>query len=194
MNLMNEADTMPPPHVHLSLSDPSPWVMRFAALLPENAAVLDVACGGGRHARALLERGHALTVVDKDTTYVADLEERAEVVAADLEDGSPWPFAGRTFDGVMVTNYLHRPLFAALAAALKDGGVLIYETFARGNEQFGRPRNPHHLLEPGELLGAFPGLQVIAYEAGIEDGRCGRKVVERICCVKGEEPVTLPPA
>lgn len=183
---------MPPPHVHLSLSDPSPWVMRFATLLPDGGMVLDVACGGGRHARALLERGHALTVVDKDTTYVGDLSGRAEILTADLEDGSPWPFAGRTFDGVVVTNYLYRPLFPALAAALRDGGVLVYETFARGNEQFGRPRNPAHLLEPGELLGAFPGLQVVAYETGIEDGRCGRKVVERICCVKAQEPVALP--
>ncbi|MGC2854517.1 class I SAM-dependent methyltransferase [Novispirillum sp. DQ9] len=183
---------MPPPHVHLSLSDPSPWVMRFSALLPAGGTVLDVACGGGRHARALLERGHVLTVVDKDTGHVADLAARAEVVTTNLEDGSPWPFAGRTFDGVVVTNYLHRPLFPALAQALEPGGVLVYETFARGNEQFGRPRNPAHLLEPGELLGAFPGLQVIAYEAGIEGGRCGRKVVERICCVKAGEPVELP--
>lgn len=166
--------------------------MRFAALLPEGGTVLDVACGGGRHARALLERGHALTVVDKDTTYVADLADRAEVVTTDLEDGSPWPFAGRTFGGVVVTNYLYRPLFPALAESVAPGGVLVYETFARGNEQFGRPRNPAHLLEPGELLSAFPGLQVIAYEAGIEGGRCGRKVVERICCVKAADPVELP--
>lgn len=181
---------MAPPH--LTLSAPSPWVLRFAALLPEGGTVLDVACGGGRHPRALLERGHAVTMVDKDTTYVADLADQAEVLTADLEDGSPWPLAGRTFDGVVVTNYLYRPLFPHLCAAVAEGGVLIYETFARGNEQFGRPRNPSHLLEPGELLTAFPGLQIVAYEAGIEGGQCGRKVVERICCVKVPEPVELP--
>ncbi|MFA7431959.1 MAG: class I SAM-dependent methyltransferase [Rhodospirillaceae bacterium] len=183
---------MPPPHVHLNLSDPSAWVLRYAALVPPGGTALDVACGGGRHARALLERGHAVTLIDADTAYVADLTDRAEVVTADLEDGSPWPMTGRTFGAVVVTNYLYRPLFPYLTAAVAEGGVLIYETFARGNEQFGRPRNPSHLLEPGELLTAFPGLQVVAYEAGIEGGRCGRKVIERICCVKTPEPVELP--
>lgn len=184
---------MPPPHVHLSFSDPSPWVVRFSALLPPAAPVLDVACGGGRHARFFLDRGHPVAAVDKDTTYVADLAGRMEIVTADLEDGSPWPFAGRTFGGVVVTNYLYRPLFPHLMAAVAEGGVLLYETFARGNEQYARPRNPDHLLEPGELLHAFEGLQVVAYEAGIEDGRCARRVIERICCVKTEAPVELPP-
>ncbi len=183
---------MPPPSVHLQVDNPSAWVRRFAALLPAGARVLDVACGGGRHARWLLDQGVRVTAVDRDTSYVVDLATRAEIVTADLEDGGPWPFAGRRFDGVVVTNYLHRPLFPRLLAALEDGGVLIYETFALGNESFGRPRNPDHLLRDGELLDAFAGsLQVVAYEHGVAV-RCGEpKVIERIACVKTDQPVGL---
>lgn len=181
---------MPPPSVHLQVTNPSAWVRRFASLLPPAARVLDVACGGGRHARWLLEQGHAVTAVDRDTSFVLDLTERAEVVTADLEDGGPWPFAGRAFDGIVVTNYLYRPLFPHLLESLADGGVLIYETFALGNEAFGRPRNPDHLLKEGELLDAFAGpLQVVAYEHGIADRCGGPKVIQRIACVKTDAPV-----
>lgn len=183
---------MPPPSVHLQVSNPSAWVRRFAALLPNNAHVLDVACGGGRHLRWLLEQGHRATAVDKDTSFVTDLKEQAEILTADLEDGTPWPFAGRTFDGVVVTNYLFRPLFPHLVAALAEGGVLIYETFAVGNEAYGRPRNPDHLLKDGELLSAFAGpLQVVAYEHGIAERCGGPKVIERIACVKSPAPVRV---
>ena len=127
---------------------PSPWVVRFAPLIRAGGAVLDLACGGGRHSRLLLERGHPVTAVDIEPSRAPA---EAEVLAADLENG-PWPLAGRRFAAVVMTNYLWRPLFGDLVAALDDDGVLIAETFARGNEAFGRPRNPAHLLERGELL------------------------------------------
>ena len=181
---------MPPPEIHLQLTSPSPWVKRFAALVPEGGRVLDVACGGGRHTRFFLDRGCLVTAVDQDTDYVADLCSHIgiEIVTADLENGSPWPFAGRRFDAVVVANYLYRPLFPALIDAVALGGALIYETFAAGNERYARPRNPDHLLRPGELLAAAgAGLQVIAYEYGYQD-RPSPKVAERICAVRGEGP------
>jgi SAM-dependent methyltransferase len=183
---------MPPPEQCLHLDTPSDWVRRFAALLPAGGSVLDVACGGGRHLRWLLDRGFAVTGIDRDTRFVGDLTEHARILTADLEDGSPWPVAGQTFDGIVVTNYLHRPLFPRLVEALTDGGVLIYETFARGNEAYGRPRNPDHLLRDGELLAAFaPPLQVVAYEHGVADRCGGAKVIERIACVKTDAPVPV---
>lgn len=180
---------MPPPS-HPYPDKPSPWVMRFATLIPEGGSVLDVTSGGGRHARWLVEAGFRVATCDRDVSGVQDLEERAEIVTADLEDGSPMPFAGRQFDAVVVTNYLWRPLFPQLFAWLGDGGVLIYETFGRGNERFGRPRNPDHLLRHGELLDLVRDrLQVVAYEEGIT---AKPAVVQRICAVKAEEPVALP--
>jgi len=131
--------------------------------------VLDLAAGGGRHTRYFRDLGFQVTAVDRDTSRLSDLTGRnVEVVAADLEDGSPWPFSERQFDGIVVTNYLHRPLFPRLAAALAPGGVLIYETFGQGNERYGKPSNPAFLLRPGELLefAAVHGLQVLAYECG----------------------------
>lgn len=186
---------MPPPSVHLQITAPSRWVARFSALIPTDGRVLDVACGGGRHSRMLLDSGRRVTCIDKDTAYVADLQDRAEVLTADLEDGSRWPLGERVFDAVIVTNYLYRPLFPALLASVAPGGLLLYETFALGNEQFGRPRNPDHLLRPGELLEVVgPHLQVVAYEAGEEDrGTCPR-VIERICAVRSDTPVMLPAA
>lgn len=148
---------------------PSPWVQRWAALLPEDASVLDVACGTGRHTRWLAQHGCRLTAVDRDAEAVAGLRGLAEVVVADIEEG-PWPFAGRVFDGVVVTNYLWRPLLPVLVASVAPGGALIYETFATGNETVGRPSRPEFLLRPGELLQAVaplaPRLRVVAYEDG----------------------------
>lgn len=162
---------------HLRITRPSPWVARFAHLIPAGGAVLDLACGGGRHARFLSARGHPVVALDRDTAAVAaDAPSGIEVVSADLENGTPLfeppgPLAGRRFAGIVVVNYLHRSLFPALLAALDDGGVLIYETFARGNERFTRPRNPDHLLKSGELLDIVRGrLHVIAYEHGIVEG------------------------
>ncbi len=167
---------------------PSPWIARFAALVPAGGTVLDLACGGGRHSRLFLDRGHPVVAVDRDITQ-ARLAEGAELIAADLEDGSAWPLEGRRFDAVVVTNYLWRPLFPAILSALKPGGVLLYETFAAGNENFGRPANPDHLLRRGELLDFAQGLTVLAYEDGIEGGA---RVVGRIAAINGPGPANLP--
>jgi SAM-dependent methyltransferase len=127
--------------------------------------ILDVAAGGGRHSRFFLDRGHKVTALDRDTSALAP-QPNLEIIQADLEDGSPWPLPGRSFGAVIVTNYLHRPLFPALLDALAPGGVLLYETFMAGNERFGRPSNPEFLLKDGELLELVRGrLSVTAYEA-----------------------------
>lgn len=171
---------------HLRITEPSPWVRRFAPLIRTGGTVLDVACGGGRHARHFLRTGRSVVAVDRDVEAVADLraDPAAEVIRADLEDGGPWPFAGRTFDGIVVVNYLYRPLFGDLLGALAPGGVLIYETFARGHERFARPRNPDHLLKSGELLDLVRGrLQVVAYEHGIVEGEPIPGVSQRLCAV-----------
>ena len=139
--------------------------MQWAGLIAAGAAVLDVAAGGGRHSRFFADRGHKVTVLDRDTSPLA-CHPDVEIVQADLEDGSPWPLPDRTFGAVVVTNYLHRPLFPALLDALAPGGVLLYETFMEGNERFGRPSNPAFLLKDGELLDLARGhLSVTAYEA-----------------------------
>lgn len=139
--------------------------MQWAGLIAANAGVLDVAAGGGRHSRFFADRGHKVTALDRDTSRLAPYP-GIEIVQADLEDGSPWPLPGRTFGAVVVANYLHRPLFAALLDALAPGGVLLYETFMEGNERFGEPSRPAFLLKDGELLDLVRGrLSVTAYEA-----------------------------
>ena len=126
--------------------------------------MLDVACGSGRHSRLLARLGFEVDAVDRDPALFADPPARVRLLGADLE-AAPWPYAGRRFDAIVVTNYLHRPLLGVLCASLEEGGVLIYETFARGNERFGKPSNPDFLLVPGELLEAVRGrLRVLAYE------------------------------
>ena len=150
---------------HESL-DPSAWVTRWASLIAPGGRVLDVASGKGRHARWFAARGHPVDAVDRDAEAIASLAAVPGVhaVCADIESGA-WPLANARYGAVCVTNYLHRPLFPALLDALAPGGVLIYETFARGNERYGRPSNPDFLLEAGELLEIVRGrLTVIAYE------------------------------
>jgi SAM-dependent methyltransferase len=145
-------------------AEPSAWVVAHAGLVPAGGAVLDLAAGGGRHARLFAARGHPVVAVDRDVSALGDAP-GIEAIAADLEDGSPWPLGTRRFAGIVVTNYLHRPLFPALRAAVGPGGVLIYETFARGNERYGKPSNPDFLLADNELLAlALPELAVVAYE------------------------------
>ena len=170
---------------HTPIDEPSPWVVRFATRVHEGAEVLDVACGSGRHSRVFLNLGHAVTALDRTLSRLAvALDEPGfTAIEGDLEDGGPWPLAGRLFGAVVVTNYLYRPLFPALMASLEPGGVLIYETFALGNERFGRPRNPDHLLKSGELLEAVRGhLMVIAYE-DIERPAPKRAKIQRICAI-----------
>ena len=146
---------------------PSAWVQRHARLLKPQAQVLDVACGSGRHLRWLAAQGLQVTGVDRDAQALAGLAGTGQQVQADIENG-PWPFATQSFDCVVVTNYLWRPLLPVLQQALAPGGVLIYETFAHGQQTVGRPSRPDFLLQPGELLNAFPGLRVVAYEDGFE--------------------------
>jgi SAM-dependent methyltransferase len=146
---------------------PSPWIERFAPLIAPGGEVLDLAAGGGRHARFLLARGHPVVAVDRDISQLTGCRHPLlGVLEADLEAGA-WPFPDRRFAGVVVTNYLHRPLLAKIVAAVAPGGVLLYETFAVGNERHGRPANPDFLLREGELLEAVAGrLTVVAYEHG----------------------------
>lgn len=171
---------------HAALDQSSPWVARCLGLVPAGGRVLDLAAGGGRHTRLARARGHAVTAVDIEIAGLADLRGDAgvEILAADLE-GGPWPLGDRRFAGVIVTNYLHRPLLPRLVAAVAEGGALIYETFAIGNEAFGKPSNPNFLLKPGELLDAVrDALTVVAYEHGtIETPRPA--VVQRIAAVRG---------
>ena len=174
-------------------SAPSPWILRFAPLVPPGAPVLDLAAGSGRHTRLLLGRGHPVTALDRDTTRLDALgaPPALDLVQADLEDGSPWPLAKRRFGAVVVTNYLWRPLFRHIVAAVDAAGVLLYETFALGNEAYGPPRNPDFLLRPGELLEAVRGeLQIVAYEHGF-DAHPRPAVRQRICARRSDEPATL---
>ncbi|TVS12729.1 MAG: class I SAM-dependent methyltransferase [Gammaproteobacteria bacterium] len=150
--------------------DPSPWVQRWSASVLPQAPVLDLACGSGRHGRLFLDRGHPVTFVDKDISGVADLADQAELIEVDLETGGPWPLGTRRFAAVVVTCYLHRPILEHIVAAVAPGGLLIYETFARGNEACGHPARPEYLLEEGELLEAVRGrLTVLGYEHGYDD-------------------------
>ncbi|MEM7426791.1 MAG: class I SAM-dependent methyltransferase [Pseudomonadota bacterium] len=172
---------------------PSTWVQRFMHLVPEGAPVLDVACGSGRHTWLFAAAGHPVTAVDRDISRLSRGARPlgVEMLQADLEDGSSWPLEGRTFGGIVVTNYLHRPLFHHLLRSLSQGGILIYETFALGNEAFGRPSNPDFLLGAGELIQQVSGkLQVIAYETGLIDSP-RKAVVQRICAVNGGTPQPL---
>jgi SAM-dependent methyltransferase len=172
---------MSEPVVH-EQEPPSAWVQRWAHLIPAGGTVLDVACGAGRHLRWLAGRGHPAIGVDRDAQAVAALQDLDEIVVADIENG-PWPFAGRRFEAVVVTNYLWRPLMPTLVDAVAPGGVLIYETFALGNETVGRPRNPDFLLRPGELLDAArPVLRVVAYEDGYTEPP--PRFVQRLAAVR----------
>jgi SAM-dependent methyltransferase len=167
----------------------SPWVQRWTHLVPAQGSVLDVACGLGRHLRWFAARGHAVVGVDRDPA-AAQAAGGARVVLADIENG-PWPFAGQRFDAVVVTNYLWRTLLPTLVDSVAEGGVLIYETFAAGNETVGRPSRPDFLLQPGELLQACAGLHTVAYEDGFLD--TPERFVQRIAAVRKRPADGAPP-
>ena len=152
--------------------------------------MLDVACGAGRHAIFFAERGFEVFAVDRDEQA---LPGSIHFVRADLENGGPWPWPGKRFAAIVVTNYLHRPLFPRLVESLEEGGVLMYETFMAGNERYGRPSNPNFLLRPGELLEAFGALTVAGFEQGVLE-RTKLAVVQRICAIRGPAlSVRIPP-
>lgn len=161
--------------------DASAWVQRWSHLVRPQGTVLDVACGSGRHVRWFATLGHAVTGVDRDAAAVQPLRAMADIVVADIENG-PWPLAGRRFDAVVVTNYLWRPLLPTLLDSLAEGGVLVYETFADGQQSVGKPSNPDFLLAPGELLQAARSLRIVAYEDGFVDPPA--RFVQRITAVR----------
>ena len=169
---------------------PSPWIVRWTGAIAPGGTVLDVACGAGRHARYLAGLGLRVTAVDRDRDAVASLHGISEGLVSDLER-APWPFPGRRFDAVIVTNYLWRALMPRLVASVNAGGLLLYETFAVGQEKLGRPANPDFLLQPAELLAAAPGLHILAYE----DGSLGAppRRVQRIAAWRAPELSALPP-
>jgi len=189
------SDPLKKPDMHEALGQPSPWVLRFAGMIPAGE-VLDLACGSGRHSRLMAANGHPVLAVDRNAESLA-LAEASGItpLALDLETGDlakSWPFASGRFSGVVVTNYLHRPLWSSLADCLAPGGVLIYETFALGNEQFGKPSNPDFLLARGELLdfAKVHDLRVIAFEDGCVTSP-KQAMLQRICLVKagGTDPI-----
>ena len=167
---------------------PSPWIVRFSHLVPAGGAVLDLACGRGRHLRWFASRGHPVLGVDRDPEALAGLQGVGETLQADIENG-PWPLAGRRFAAVVVTNYLWRPLFPHVLDCVDEGGVLLHETFAAGNETVGKPSRPDFLLQPGELLRAYPGLRVVAFEDGFLERP--DRFVQRIAAVR-QRPAPTP--
>lgn len=171
---------------HEVITTASPWVRRFAPVIPKDGRVLDLACGAGRHTTLLAALGHQILAVDRDISLVEPLQSNAiQIQALDLE-GSDWPLLNQQFLAIVVTNYLYRPFLVELPKMLTEGGVLIYETFADGNAEFGKPSNPNFLLKPGELLSLaqHSGLKVIAYEDIYLD-QPKPAMVQRICAVKG---------
>jgi len=167
---------------------PSAWVRKWAHLITPQGSVLDVACGAGRHMQFFAEQGHGVTGVDRSPEAIEAAKLWGHGVLADIETG-PWPFEDLTFDAVIVTHYLWRDLLPTLIASLSPGGVLVYETFAAGNETVGKPSRPDFLLQPGELLNLCDGLRVVAYENGFLEAP--ERFVQRIVAVR-ETPDLAP--
>lgn len=178
---------------HDVIADASPWVRRFAPVIPKGGLILDLACGAGRHTVLLASLGHQILAVDRDISMMETLKSALiQTLKLDLED-SEWPLLKQEFSAIVVTNYLYRPFLDELPKMLCEGGVLIYETFAEGNAQFGKPSNPNFLLKPGELLALAQrsGLKVIAYEDICLD-QPKPAMVQRICAVKGHLKGCIP--
>ncbi len=164
---------------------PSEWVVRWAGAVRAQGTVLDLACGGGRHSRLLASLGFQVHAVDRDAQGLGALRGVAGITPRQVDlEGGPWLFDDLKFDGIVVTNYLHRPLFPSILDALAPAGVLIYETFAAGNGRFGKPSNPDFLLQPGELLDVARGrLRVVAFE-DLEVAAPKPACIQRICAVR----------
>ncbi|MDM0113380.1 class I SAM-dependent methyltransferase [Variovorax sp. J22R133] len=175
------------PHDALAASG---WIARWTHLVPPGGTVLDVACGSGRHMRWFADKGFVTTGVDRSSDALASAGAFGRTVLADIESG-PWPFDGKAFDAVVVTNYLWRERLPDVVAALAPGGVLLYETFAQGNETVGKPSRPDFLLAPGELLRACAGLRIVAYEDGFLPDP--DRFVQRIAAVRPESQASGPP-
>lgn len=186
------------PDARCHAAAPSAWVRRFAPLIPPGE-VLDLACGSGRHSVLLAGLGYQVCALDRDVAAVQGLA-RPDIATLpfDLEAGAPWPFRPERFAGVVVTNYLHRPLFPSILASIAEDGILIYETFASGNERYGRPANPDFLLRPGELLDVVrdiaPGAwRVVAFEEGYAE-LPKPAMLQRICAIRiGNAPDSAVP-
>jgi len=161
--------------------NPSPWLTRWAHLIAPRSRILDVACGAGRHMRHVAALGHTAVGVDRNPDAASQAQAYGEVLCADIENG-PWPFPGQTFGCIVVTNYLWRSLMPVIVQSVAPGGVLIYETFAAGNETVGKPSRPDFLLQPGELLRVTQGMHVVAYEDGFEASP--DRFVQRIVAVR----------
>lgn len=196
MNQTTSAETRTVnPHGHGRASD---WIERHLPGVVAGGTVIDVACGAGRHLRRALELGHAVVGLDRDVSGLADLAgtARVEIVAHDLEGegGLDLPLGGRRFQAVIVTNYLFRPLFPVLRDLVAEDGMLVYETFARGQERFGKPSNPAFMLAPNELLtpAVIDGLVVVAFEQGELPADLtvtqNPKIVQRIVAVGPRHP------
>jgi SAM-dependent methyltransferase len=171
-------------------SKPSKWVKRFLPGIKKGGDILDVACGGGRHLRLALEQGHSVTGIDRDLSQLEDIATRSDVglIEADLEADRAFPLKDMAYDGVLVTNYLWRPILSDIIGCVRDDGVLIYETFALGHERHGRPSSPEFLLKNNELLEAvLPRLTVVAYEHGLRGGEYP-KIVQRIAACGPQHP------
>lgn len=183
------------PHgtAHAPLPAASEWIQRWSHLVPAGGSVLDVACGHGRHMRWFYDRKHPVTGIDKALEAIESIAPWGATIVADIEAG-PWPLPGQRFAGVVVTNYLWRPLLPTIVDSVAPGGVLLYETFAVGNETVGRPARAEFLLRPGELLQACRDLRIVAYEEGFLDAPA--RFVQRIAAVRPapsmDEPLRAP--
>jgi SAM-dependent methyltransferase len=179
--------------MHDVIVNASSWVKKFAPLIPKGGMTLDLACGSGRHAELLASMGHQVLAVDQDVSVVESLGISAIIPRALNLEGNEWPLVNSVFSGIIVTNYLYRPYLDELPKMLPNEGVLIYETFAQGNGEFGKPSNPNFLLNSGELL-AFAlrhSLKVLAYEDIYVD-QPKPAMVQRLCAVKGQPKQHIP--
>lgn len=167
------------------LGPASLWVQRWSHLVPLRGTVLDIACGHGRHMKWFAEKGHPVTGIDRSPEATQAAADFGEAVLADIES-HPWPLMNgtqvRPFEAVIVTNYLWRPLFPVIAQSIAPGGLLIYETFANGNETVGKPSRPDFLLRPAELLTVFASLRVVAFEEGFLENP--PRFVQRIAAMR----------